>query len=213
MDENNLIELKTNFNYRYEIYFLLLCRKFLEIKKEAYNNLNNEKVAQYKENILALLCEMNNNLASQVFLLSSTDNYIIRPIYLLKLWDSSTEEYDIQSYLEINLMFMVKTYLKTQEYEKAFNELEIILTEEGIFDRSQILIYYFGKVLAKLIDTFNSLKDGNIISMFKDEGSFIKIRKIIKVFGQPNSNNYKRKAKNYTNLVKIAEFFKADNDS
>jgi hypothetical protein len=209
MDESNIIRLKSQFSYRYEIYFLELCRKFIELKKEAYS-LNHHKIAICGEKILTLLYEMNTNFTSQVFILSSPDHYIIKPLTLLRLWDSSSEEYDIQSYLELNLLFLVKTYIKSKQLELAFSELEIILTEDSLFDRSQILIYYFGKIVALLCDSYKQIKNGGILSLLEGVENYSRLKKIIKCFGQPSSNNYKKKAKNYLHLVRVAEFFKID---
>jgi hypothetical protein len=209
-NEKIILKIMDKYYYRYEIYFVYLCLKFIEFKREIYN-INENKIFTLKTELVDLLRDMNVNLMNRNFILNSNDHYIIKPLVLLKIWDCSSEPSYVSSHLDLNILFMIKTYIKIQEYDKAYNELKIVLEDENIFEKSQIFIYYFGKVLTKMIDEDAISEEAEEILRSKNSDNFQKIKMVLVNYA-PNSFNYKKKAKNYSNLAKIAIFFNIDNN-
>lgn len=192
-----------------------VCRKFLELKKEIFKNTNSDNISKLRTMILKMLDDMNTLLHDNIFLLNSLEVFIFKPIILLKLWDSSTEENDISTYSDLNKLFYIKTLMKNKilkSYIKAFEEIKIVFEYENIFDRNQIFLYYFGKIVSSFVENIDKIKDETILSMLDKNkfDNFVKIKNILKGFGYPNSYNYKKKAKNYANLAEISHHFGVD---
>ncbi len=94
----------------------------------------------------------------------------------------------------------------------AFNEIKIVFNEPNIFDKSQIFLYYFGKLLAIFIERRHELNDEDIFRLIdkKNSENYNKIKKVLEGFGYPQSNNFKKLANNFNNLAKISEYFGED---
>lgn len=175
------------------------------------NNKTSHKVNLLKINIIKVVNELNILLNSNYFLIYSNENYILKPGALLKFWDILFEENDVNNYSDLNKLFLVKTLIKTGDTIKAFNEIKIVLTNENIFDKSCIFLYYFGKILTYFVDRYDTINELEIKKLLNgDIENYSKIKKIMLEYGHPNSINFKKKGKNYMNLAKISEFFKVD---
>jgi len=238
MNENKIKFIRNDYINRYEIYFFEIIFRYLDLKKHIFTNLNNKNIMIIKGKIVDLINEMEKKIEKKQFLLnynlnkSSTaslnnatvnnfDFFIFKPILLLKFWDNSTEDNYLQSYNDLNKFFLVKTFLKTKDPIKAFDEVKIVLDNENVYVNSHLFLYYFGKIVKELIlivdkicdndnnnnnniDTILDLLDKNKIENYN------KIKRILREFGQPNSVNYKKRAKNYENLAMISEYFEID---
>lgn len=227
MNENKIKFIKNDYLNRYEIYFFEIIFKYLDLKKHIFTNLNNKNIMIIKSKIIDLIEEMDKKIEKKQFLLNynlnnitssnlsinhNFDFFIFKPIMLLKFWDNSTEDNYLQNYLELNKFFLVKTYLKTKEPVKAFYEVNIVLENENIFLNSHLLLYYFGKIIKEIILIIEKINDPGILELLDKNKieNYNKIKRILREFGQPNSINYKKRAKNYENLAMISEYFDID---
>jgi len=142
------------------------------------------------------------------------DFFIFKPILLLKFWDNSTEDNYLQTYQELNKIFLIKTYLKTNDILKAFEELSPVLNDENIYMNSQLFLYYLGKIITILIQKIEkrSINEPKVLEFLNKQNieNYNKIKRILREFGQPNSYNYKKRAKNYENLAVISSYFNID---
>lgn len=223
MNENKIKFIRNDFLNRYEIYFFEILYKYLDLKKHIFTNLNNKNITIIKTKIIDLITEMEKKLEKKQFLINhpKSDNnlitshfefFIFKPIMLLKFWDNSTEDNHLQSHSELNKFFLVKTYLKTKDLIKAFGEVKCVLDNENVFINSHLFLYYFGKIIKELILVIDKINDKRILDLLdKDKvENYNKIKRILREFGQPNSVNYKKRAKNYENLASISEYFEID---
>ena len=87
-----------------------------------------------------------------------------------------------------------------------------MIEDESLYANSYLFLFYFGKVIACLIEKIDKISDKKILDFLNKDKieSYNKIKRILREFGQPNSFNFKKKAKNYENLAKISEYFKID---
>lgn len=237
MDENKVKFILNVYPNRYEIYFFDLIHKYLELKKQIFTNLNYKSILSIKNQIVETISEINKKIDKQQLLLNNNfkltnlansttitnsynfinnnfDLFIFRPILLLKFWDNSTEDNYLQSYKELSKLFLIKAFLKTNETIKAFEELSPVLNDESIFMNSHLFLYYFGKIIVQIIQKIEkkSINDPQLLEFFNKEkiDNYNKIKRILREFGQPNSYNYKKRAKNYENLAKISTYYGID---
>ncbi len=223
---------------RYEIHFFNLIHKYLDLKKHIFTNLNQKTIEILKNQIIETIADINKKIETQTLLLHNNFNinnnynlrlsasannnlnfdfFIFKPILLLKFWDNSTEDNYLQSYQELNKLFLVKTLLMTNETVKAYNELSAVLEDENLYSNSHLLLYYFGKIISQMIHKIEKgqvsvANEPKILDfLHKDKiDNYNKIKRILREFGQPNSYNYKKKAKNFENLAKISAYFGID---
>jgi hypothetical protein len=206
-------QIKEKYHNRFEIYFFELCKKFLNLKKEIFCDPDSKEIILIKRNLLKFIQELNELLNKNFFLTRDEDHYIFKPLSLLKFWDNATEDLDITTYQELLHLFVVKTLLKKnrelKNLVKAFNEIKVVFIEPNIFDKSQIFLYYFGKLLAIFIERRHEVNDGDIFKLIdrKKSDNYHKIKMILEGFGYPQSNNFKKLATNFDNLAKISEYF------
>lgn len=231
MNEAKIKTILDKFHNRYEIHFFYMIHKYLELKKHIFTNLNQKNILTLKNQLIELIIESNKKIEKNELLLNgnfnltslnnlgasgnnNSDIFIFKPLLLLKFWDNSTEDNHIQTYLELNKLFIVKTLLKTNEIVKAFNELSNVLNDENMFMNSHLLLYYFGKIITQLITKIEKgqVTDSTINEFLQRDKleNYNKIKRILREFGQPNSYNYKKRAKNYENLAKISAYFGID---
>jgi len=231
MSVNKINSIFTNYQNRYEIHFFDLIHKYLDLKNQIFTNLNHKNILTLKNQLIDTIREINKKIEKQKLLinnnliistsnnLGASDNnnidiYIFKPILLLKFWDNSTEDNYIQSYLELNKLFLVKTLLKTNETVNAFMELSNVFDDENLFMNSHLFLYYLGKVISQLIQKIEkgNLNEPKILEfLHKDKiENYNKIKRILREFGLPNSYNYKKRAKNYEHLAKISVYFGID---
>jgi hypothetical protein len=231
MNENKIKFIRNDYPNRYEIYFFEIIFKYLDLKKNIFMNLNNKNIIIIKGKIIDLINQMEKKIEKKQFLLNynyinnkncnsdsslnnanNLDFFIFKPILLMKFWDNSAEDNYLQSYYELNKFFLVKTYLKTKDPLMAFDEVKILLENENVFINSHLLLYYFGKIIKELILIIDKISDKMILDLFDKEkiDNYNKIKRILREFGQPNSINYKKRAKNYENLAMISEYFEID---
>jgi hypothetical protein len=231
MSVNKIKSIFTNYQNRYEIHFFDLIHKYLDLKNQIFTNLNHKNILTLKNQLIETIREINKKIEKQKLLinnnlnistsnnLGASDNnnidfYIFKPILLLKFWDNSTEDNYLQSYLELNKLFLVKTLLKTNETVEAFMELSNVFDDENLFMNSHLFLYYLGKVITQLIQKIEKghVHEQKILDfLHKDKiENYNKIKRILREFGQPNSYNYKKRAKNYEHLTKISVYFGID---
>lgn len=236
MNETRIKLILQNYQNRYEINFFDLIHKYLDLKKQIFTNLNQKNILLLKNQIIEAITETNIKIEKQSLLLNNNFNnisnnlgpsanqnnnynnsefFIFKPILLLKFWDNSTEENYLQSYMELNKLFLIKTLLKTNETVKAYKELSPVLDDENLYLNSHLLLYYFGKVISQLIQKIEKGQIANepkvLEFLHKDKiDNYNKIKRILREFGQPNSYNYKKRAKNYENLAIISVYFGID---
>lgn len=223
MNEGKIRSILAEYPNRYEICYFQLLYKYLDLKKQIFTNLNQKNILILKNQIIDLIKEINEKLEKNQFILyfnnnlsntsnKNSDMFIFRPILLLKFWDNSCEDNYLQSYKELNKIFLVKTLIKTKEPIKAFEEMSGVLADEMLFVNSHLFLYYFGKVISQMIQMLDKITDKKILDFLNGTkiDNYNKIKRILREFGQPNSYNYKKRAKNYDNLAKISEFFGID---
>jgi hypothetical protein len=232
MNENKIKFIRNDYPNRYEVYFFEIIFKYLDLKKNIFTSLNNKNIMIIKGKIIDQINEMEKKIEKKKFLFSynyinkncnssssintannnNLDFFIFKPIMLMKFWDNSTEDNYLQSYNELNKFFLVKTYLKTKDPIKAFDEVKIVLDNENVFINSHLLLFYFGKIIKELILIVDKISDNKILDLLDKYkvDNYNKIKRILREFGQPNSVNYKKRAKNYENLSMISEYFEID---
>lgn len=207
---------KEKFSIRFEIYFFDICKKFLDLKKKIFLNPDSKEILEIKRKMLKYIKELHDCLANNDFLVKDDDVYIFKPVQLLKFWDTATEDLDINTFQELLKLFAIKTILKKNRHMKnlisAFNEIKIVFNEPNIYDKSQIFLYYFGKLLTIFIERRHELNDEDIFKLIdkKKSENYNKIKKVLEGFGYPQSNNFKKLANNFNNLAKISEYFGED---
>ena len=210
-------EIKQIFYNRFEVYYCEICRNFLNLKKELFVESESKQTYSIKRNILKLIYEINDMLMKNQILTKSDKFYIFKPISLLKLWDNTTEDLDISTHSELLKFFIIKVLLKKNDYLKnyirAFNELKHIFTSEpNLFEKSQIFIYYIGKLISIFIQRIDEIDDDFLISLLErsNRENYLKIKRILEGFGYPNSNNFRKISMNFGHLAKISEYFGED---
>jgi hypothetical protein len=197
-----LKEFVNNNSTRYESFFLLICYNYFEIKQKV--NIKNV------DELFDLLSQAKDLLINGFITLQSSTQYLIKPSLLFKLYDSSSEESDIISYYDLNKLFFIKLCLKlgsSSHLVKVYHEIKLFAQDYNANDdNSQIFIYYYGKILAKLINNYESIKDSELLSLLNNnnKGGFDKIASFLKNY---NTNNLKRKGKHLLNFSKIGEYF------
>ncbi len=184
------------------------------MKLETSKNIKRENTMKFIKDIITLLNDINTLMRNQEFILNSNSLFILKPLTLLKLWDNSSEDNDISTYAELVKYFYIKILLKCKDVNnlyKAFNQIKEVFIKENAFDKAKVFTYYFGKVIALVIQNISQIKNKDALEIFdRDEKeNYNKIKTILSSYGR-QSLNYKRKAKNYSNLAKISEYFNAD---
>lgn len=209
-------EIKQIFYNRFEVYYCEICRNFLNLKKELFVESESKQIYSIKRNILKLIYDINDMLMKNQILTKSDKFYVFKPISLLKLWDNTTEDLDISTHSELLKLFIIKVLLKKNDHLKnnirAFNELKHIFIEPNVFDKSQIFIYYIGKLISIFIQKKEEIDDDFIINLLdkRNKDNYQKIKSILEGFGSPNSNNYRKIHLNFSHLAQISEYFGED---
>lgn len=230
MNDNKIQFILNDYSNRYEIYFFAILNKFLDLKKHIFTNLNHKNIYIIKTQIIETIFELNKKIEKQQLLLNNNFNlgnlasnnhynnnfdfFIFKPILLLKFWDNSTEDNYLQTYQELNKIFLIKTYLKTNDILKAFEELCPVLNDENMYMNSHLFLYYLGKIITMLIQKIEkrAVNEPKVLELLNKQNieNYNKIKRILREFGQPNSYNFKKRAKNYENLAKISTYFGID---
>jgi len=206
--------LKAKFSNRFEVYFFELCRKMLQLKREIFCGADTKDINLLKNRIFKFLEEINNLIANNIFIIDSDEFFVFKPIILLKFWDNTTQDMDVSTYNDIVKLFVLKTLIKKKRDARtlinAFNEVKSVFSNENIFDKARIFLYYYGKITTLFIKNYDELKNTEIFKIYinkENPDNFKKILKIINSYIIPNSSNYKKRYKHYSNLAKIAVFF------
>lgn len=219
--EKNLKNLVDNCMTRYESFFLLICYYYSEISDIVRNskdsNKSNSKIylnsyafKKLKENVLNVLNQVKELLITGFITLSSVDMYIIKPSLLYRLYDNTAELKDIISYYDLNKLFFIKICLKQDsvgELIKAYHEIKLFANDYNAKEEnSHVFLYYFGKIIALLLEDVNSIQDNELVNLFNTskKSNFERISFLLKSY---NTINLKKRGKHLINSGVIYQYY------